>query len=71
MRWALYAALGLLFVLHNDLWLWRDARLILGLPVGLVYHIGFCLVTSVVLALLVRWVWPSSSDLGTSDPDEA
>lgn len=70
-RWALYAALGLLYLLHNDLWLWRDARLILGLPVGLVYHVGFCLVTSIVLALLVRWAWPSAGNLGISDPDDA
>ena len=38
----LYGALLLAFLLHNDLWLWNDARLVLGLPVGLVYHIGFC-----------------------------
>lgn len=58
-RWALYAALLVLYLLHNDLWLWNEARLILGLPVGLLYHVGFCIVTSVVLAMLVKWAWPA------------
>jgi hypothetical protein len=52
-RALLYAALAALYVLHNDLWLWNDPRLFLGLPVGLVYHIGFCVVVSAVLGLLV------------------
>ncbi len=58
-RRALYAALAALYLLHNDLWLWHDTRLVLGLPVGLLYHVVFCLVTAVVLAALVKWAWPS------------
>jgi hypothetical protein len=59
-RWAtlLYAALAALYLLHNDLWLWNDSRLWLGLPAGLVYHIGFCIAASVVLGLTVVFVWP-------------
>jgi hypothetical protein len=59
-RWAtlLYAALAALYLLHNDLWLWNDSRLWLGLPAGLVYHIGFCIAVSVVLGLTVIFVWP-------------
>ena len=45
----LYTALVVLFVLHNDFWLWNDGRLVLGLPVGLTYHVGFCLVISLIL----------------------
>ena len=74
-RWALYTALALLYLLHNDLWLWRDARLVLGLPIGLAYHVAFCFVTSIVLALLVRWAWPSFSsdrdDAPPTEPDDA
>jgi len=58
LRRILYAALLLLFLLHNDLWLWSDSRLVLGLPAGLTYHIGYCLVVSLVMALLVRHAWP-------------
>ncbi|HEY6324584.1 MAG TPA: hypothetical protein VJA16_23815 [Thermoanaerobaculia bacterium] len=59
-RWAtlLYAALAALYLLHNDLWLWNDSRLWLGLPAGLVYHIGFCIAVSVVLGLMVVYAWP-------------
>ncbi len=57
-RWILYLALALLYLLHNDLWLWHDERLVLGLPVGLTYHVLYCLATAVVMALLVRYAWP-------------
>ena len=36
-KWPLFAALLVLYLLHNDLWLWHDATLVFGLPVGLVY----------------------------------
>jgi hypothetical protein len=58
----LYAALVVLYLLHNDLWLWNDASLVLGLPAGLAYHIGFAVVTSVVLTLLVIHAWPEHLD---------
>jgi hypothetical protein len=57
-RRSLYAALVLLFLLHNDLWLWNDPRFVLGLPVGLTYHVVFCAVVTLLLALLVRFAWP-------------
>jgi hypothetical protein len=59
-RWAplLYAALAALYLLHNDIWLWNDSRLWLGLPAGLVYHIGFCVAVSAVLGLMVIYAWP-------------
>jgi hypothetical protein len=57
-RRLLYGVLVLIFVLHNDLWLWDDARLVCGLPVGLTYHIGFCLVVALVMWLIVRFAWP-------------
>ena len=57
-RRLLYGALVLAFVLHNDLWLWDDARLVAGLPVGLTYHVAFCLLVTAVLGLLVRFAWP-------------
>jgi len=54
----LYGALLLLFLLHNDLWLWTDDRRLLGLPVGLTYHVVFCLASMVLMALLVKHAWP-------------
>lgn len=56
--WLLYGALALLYVLHNDWWLWDDATVVLGLPVGLTYHVIYMVVTSLVMFLLVRFAWP-------------
>jgi len=58
-RRLLYAALLLGFLAHNDLWLWDDARLALGLPVGLLYHLVFCVVVALIFWLLVRYAWPA------------
>ena len=43
----------LFYLLHNDLWLWNDARLVLGLPVGLVYHLAYCLAAAALMGLLL------------------
>lgn len=70
-RGPLYAALALLYLLHNDLWLWHDARLVLGLPAGLAYHVAFALATAAVLGLLAWGVWPEhleADDLPEADP---
>ena len=58
----LYAALVVLYLLHNDLWLWNDPRLVFGLPAGLAYHVGFAIATSIVLTLLVIHAWPDHLD---------
>ena len=55
-------ALTLLLVLHTDWWLWNDGRMFLGLPVGLTYHVGYCVVATLVLALVVRFAWPVGAD---------
>jgi len=53
-RWLLYVLLVLLFLLHNDFWLWETPHLVLGVPVGLLYHIGFCLAAMLLMAALVK-----------------
>ncbi len=57
-KWTLYVGLIVLYLLHNDLWLWNDPKLVLGLPVGLLYHFGFCVVSSGLMWLLVTYAWP-------------
>ena len=54
----LFGLLFVLYLLHNDLWLWHDASLILGLPAGLFYHILFCVAASGMMYLLVTYAWP-------------
>jgi hypothetical protein len=55
----------LLFVLHHDLWFWDDATLILGLPVGLTYHVALCLVAAFVFRSLSNVFLPET-DRGDS-----
>lgn len=67
-RRLLYVALLAIFLLHNDLWWWNDARRVLGMPIGLTYHIGLCLAAAVVLALLARRTWPPEKDVEAEEP---
>ena len=53
-RWLLYCLLALLFLLHNDFWFWETPQLVLGMPVGLLYHIGYCIAAMLLMAALVK-----------------
>jgi hypothetical protein len=64
-RGIVFALIGALYLLHNDVWAWRDSRLLLGLPVGLTYHVLYCLAVVAVMALALRWAWPAELE-----PDE-
>jgi hypothetical protein len=54
----------MLYVLHQDFWLWREARpLVFGfLPIGLAYHAAFTLSIALLMALLVARAWPDHLD---------
>lgn len=49
-----------LYILHQDLWLWRSARpLLFGfLPAGLAYHAAYCLACTLLLWRLTARAWP-------------
>jgi hypothetical protein len=47
-----------LYVLHTDVWYWNDPRIVLGLPIGVTYHVLWTLAVTVVFALAVRYAWP-------------
>lgn len=52
-------AVALLVVLHHDFWLWDPpARLVLGLPAGLLYHALYCVAAAALMAVAVRRAWP-------------
>ena len=55
------AAVVILYVLHQDVWLWRSARpLVFGfLPVGLFYHACYSVAAALLLWLLVTHAWPT------------
>ena len=57
-RGLLYVGLVALFLLHNDFWLWDNPEQVLGLPIGLLYHIGFCAAAAILMALVINYAWP-------------
>jgi hypothetical protein len=67
-RWTLVLLVIILYVLHQDVWFWRQARpLIFGfMPVGLFYHVCYTMAVSLSLWLLVRYAWPHHLDDGAS-----
>ncbi len=56
----LWIAAIVLAVLRADLWWWHEPRLVLGLPIGLAYQVGFCLLAAGVMALLARRLLPEA-----------
>jgi len=71
-RWAVYATLLVVYLLHNDLWLWDDPSMVLGLPVGLTYQAGYCLLAAATMFLLVRFAWPEELEtLADVEPSDA
>ena len=63
----LYLTVFVLYLLHNDLWGWTDARGGLGVPVGLLYHVGYCLAAAVLMILLVTYAWPHHLEVHEED----
>ena len=63
----------ILYATHVDVWQWHDASIVLGLPVGLTYHVAACLLAVGALAILVRWAWPHElvHDLSSDDVSDS
>ena len=58
-RWILYIGLVALFLLHNDFWLWDNPKRVIGLPIGLLYHIGYCIAAAILMMLIINHALPS------------
>jgi hypothetical protein len=69
-RGLLYAALVLLLALHNDFWQWDDPTLVLGLPIGFAYHIGYCVAASILMLLFVKLAWPTHLEVADDEEDK-
>ena len=60
---AVYLALLVLAVLHQDFWFWDDSTLLFGfLPVGLAYHAVYSLVAALLWYLALVFAWPSDAE---------
>ena len=56
----LVLAVVVLYVLHQDIWFWRSARLVFGfIPIGLFYHGCFSVAAALLMWLLVTYAWPA------------
>lgn len=55
------AGLVTLLILHQDIWYWNDDSMVLGLPVGLTYHVGLCFLAAAVFFGLCRAFLPTTS----------
>ena len=57
------------YVLHQDVWLWREARpLVFGfLPIGLAYHGAYCVAVATLMWMLTRFGWPSHLESAGAD----
>ena len=60
-RALLVLAVLTVYLLHQDIWFWRTARpLVFGfVPIGLFYHACYSVLAAALMALLVRFAWPS------------
>jgi hypothetical protein len=63
-RVVIVVSVAVLYLLHQDIWLWRTARpLVFGfLPVGLAYHAAFCLAAAALMWALTKIAWPAHLD---------
>ena len=66
-KWLFYSALFVLYLLHNDLWYWNDASLVFGIPIGLFYHVAFCVAASLFFIVVVKKFWPAHLEVETKE----
>ncbi|CAM2006983.1 hypothetical protein [Acanthopleuribacter pedis] len=57
-------ALVALFIVRVDVWQWDDPGRLLGLPIGLTYHVAFCFLLIAFFYAMVRWAWPYDDKTG-------
>jgi hypothetical protein len=69
-RLLLALVVAVLYVLHQDIWNWRDAQpLMFGfLPIGLAYHALYCVAVALLMWTLTRVAWPAHLEDAASDP---
>jgi hypothetical protein len=69
MKWLLTALVIGFAALHQDVWNWTDRTLVGGvMPMGLAYHALYSIGASVVMAILVKFAWPSELENARPEP---
>jgi hypothetical protein len=55
----LFLMIAAVYVLHQDVWNWKNSDVVLGfLPVGLAYHVFYSVLAAIMMAVLVKFAWP-------------
>ena len=63
MKYAIWIAVALLVILHQDNWYWEDSTLVLGfLPIGLTWHMGISVAAAIIWYLATVFAWPEGVD---------
>ncbi len=71
MRYVCYTLVILMFILHQDWWLWNDSTLLFGfMPIGLAYHGLFSIMASVTWGLTLYFCWPTHIEEFADGKDE-
>jgi len=62
----------LVYLLHQDFWNWKKAEpLVFGfLPVGLAYQAGYSILAAIMMAVLVKFAWPTHLEEVQPGPGE-
>ncbi len=72
LKYIIYAYLGILFILHQDFWLWDDGSLALGfIPAGLIYHIGYSIMATLGWILVIKYAWPTELENISEQPADS
>jgi hypothetical protein len=68
-KFLLFLLVALVYAAHQDIWNWKKSEpLTFGfLPVGLAYHAGYSIVVAVLMAILVKFAWPSHLESEEND----
>ncbi|PWU12715.1 MAG: hypothetical protein C5B50_20840 [Verrucomicrobia bacterium] len=58
------------YLVHQDCWNWKISDpLIFGfLPIGLAYHAGYSILCAILMAILVKFAWPSHLERAQDEP---
>ena len=70
MRNAIWIAVVVLVVLHQDNWFWDDDTLVFGfLPIGLAWHVGISVAAAFLWYLATVFAWPKVTDFVPEETD--